>query len=139
MKPFKIHRLEKNDDGSYFYQGTREGEKGVDVGIAVDMMAKMHNYDVAILVSGDADFLPVVCHLKDNLKYVYQFSIAQGIPPNIKYLSPWLRGVVDVFQYFDEIELLGTYLNERAIPSRLRKTIQDRIEELKKLQSSGTR
>lgn len=88
VKPFDVYHFEKNADGTYFYQGIRKGEKGVDVGIAVDMIAKMPNYDVAILVSGDADFLPLLCHVKDNLKSVYQFSIAQGIPPNIKYLSP---------------------------------------------------
>ena len=136
VRPFKVHKLQKNTDGSYFYQGTREGEKGVDVGIAVDMISKMTNYDVAILVSGDADFLPAVCHLKDNLKYVYQFSIAQGIPPNIKYLSPWLRGVVDVFQYFDEVELLETYLNPKSIPSIINRVIEGHIKELKKHNSS---
>ena len=65
--------------------------KGVDVGIAVDMMSKMAEYDAAILVSGDADFMPVVRYLKDHLRYVYQFSLALGIPPKIKNLSPWLR------------------------------------------------
>ena len=41
------------------------------------MIAKMSHYDTAILISGDSDFLPVVGYLKDNLKYVYQFSLAE--------------------------------------------------------------
>lgn len=132
VQPFNVYRFEQRDNGSYFYQGTREGEKGVDVGIAVDMIAKMQNYDVAVLVSGDADFLPVVRYVKDNLKLVYQFSIAKGIPPAITYLSPWLIGRVDIFQFFDELELLETYLDRRSgIPPVILKAIDNRIEQLK--------
>lgn len=133
VNPFNVYRLEQREDGSYLYQGVREGEKGVDVGIAVDTIAKMSNYDTAILISGDADFLPLVRHVKDNLKYVYQFSIAKGIPPEISYLSPWLIGRVDVFQYFDELELLGIYLDRKSgIPPAILREIDNRIEELKK-------
>ena len=53
--------------GEISYKGTRVGEKGVDLGIAVDMIAPY--YDVAILVSGDADFLRWSGYLKDHLKY----------------------------------------------------------------------
>lgn len=79
VHPLRVHRIEQNGD-EVTYRGVQVGEKGVDIGIAVDMIAKMPNYDVAILVSGDADFLPVVGYLKDNLKYVYQFSVAKGVP-----------------------------------------------------------
>jgi len=96
------------------------------------MISKMDNYDVAILVSGDADFLPVVRYLKDALKNVYQFSISQGIPPEIKYLSPWLRGQVDMFQFFDELELLDVYLDRKSgIPPAILQCIDARIAELK--------
>ena len=131
VQPFRVYRFEQREDGTFFYQGTREGEKGVDVGITVDMIAKMTNYDVAVLVSGDADFIPAVCYLKDNLKQVYQFSIAKGIPPRIEYLSPWLKGVVDVFQFFDEAELLETYLNRNSgIPDTILSAIDARIAQL---------
>lgn len=132
VQPFEVFRFEQRDDGSYLYQGTREGEKGVDVGISIDMIAKMPNYDVAVLISGDADFLPLVRYVKDNLKFVYQFSIAKGIPPEIRYLSPWLIGRVDIFQYFDELELLDIYLNRKAgIPPSILQAIDNRISELK--------
>lgn len=135
VQPFSIYKIEQRQDKSYFYQGTREGEKGVDVGIAVDMIAKMPNYDAAILVSGDADFMPVVRYLKDNLKHVYQFSIAKGIPPRITYLSPWLIGIVDVFQFFDELELLGEYLDRKAgIPKPIIEVIDNRIKQLQGFQ-----
>lgn len=115
----------------FFYQGTREGEKGVDVGIAIDMIAKLQAYDVAVLVSGDADFLPAVRHLKDSLRQVYQFSLARGVPPRITYLSPWLIGRVDAFRAFNELELLGTYLNRSSgIPPTILKSIDARLDYL---------
>jgi uncharacterized LabA/DUF88 family protein len=132
VKPFTVYRLERNADNTYLYQGTKEGEKGVDVGITVDMIAKMGYYDVGILVSGDADFIPVVCHLKDSLKYVYQFSIAKGIPPRITYLSPFLRGLVDVFQYFDEVEFLEI-VNQHTVPRDILESVGRRLAHLREV------
>lgn len=134
VRPFDPYRFERRADGSLYYRGTREGEKGVDVGISVDMMSKMPNYDAAILVSGDADFIPLVRYLKDGLKHVYQFSLAQGIPPRINYLSPWLIGRVDCFQAYNELELLATYLNRQSgIPRAINLAIDDRIAQLQQL------
>ena len=47
-------------------------EKGIDVRIAVDMlqMAYKNIYDVAILVSGDADYVPAIEAVKDVGKHV---------------------------------------------------------------------
>ena len=54
----------------------------MDTGIPVDMIAKMSsNYDVAILVSGDADFLPVVGYLKDNPQVRLSILSGQGRSP----------------------------------------------------------
>ena len=131
VHPLREYRIERRESGEISYLGVQVGEKGVDTGIAVDMIAKMSNYDAAILVSGDADFLPVVGYLKDNLKYVYQFSVARGVPPSIRYLSPYLRGKVDCFASYDEVELLDQYLNRRSgIPPAILKAIDVRIGNL---------
>ncbi len=131
VNPFRVHRIEQNENGEIIYKGVQIGEKGVDTGIAVDMIAKMPHYDVAILVSGDADFLPVVGYLKDHLKYVYQFSVAQGVPPSIRYLSPYLKGKVDCFASFDEAELLSQYLiRHSGIPPAILAAIDARILKL---------
>lgn len=140
VRPFEAYRIGRQEDGSLFYQGTREGEKGVDVGIAVDMISKASDYDTAILVSGDADFLPVVRYLKDALRFVYQFSLARGIPPRINYLSPWLIGRVDTFQFYDELELLSTYLDRTSgIPPVILEAIDDRIHYLNDLSARQQR
>lgn len=131
VHPLRPYRILENPDGTITYLGTQVGEKGVDIGIAVDMIAKMAHYDVAILVSGDADFLPVVGYLKDNLKYVYQFSIARGVPPSIQYLSPYLRGKVDCFAWYDEVELLREHLDRSSgIPEPILDAIDARVASL---------
>ena len=132
VRPLQEYIIQQRENGRINYQGTRVGEKGVDTGIAVDMIAKMPNYDAAILVSGDADFLPAVGYLKDNLKYVYQFSVAKGVPPSIQYLSPYLRGKVDCFASFDELELLDKHLNRNSgIPPAILEAIDARISNLR--------
>ena len=139
VHPLRAHRIEQREDGEISYLGVQVGEKGVDTGIAVDMIAKMSNYDAAILVSGDADFLPVVGYLKDNLKYVYQFSIARGVPPTIQYLSPYLRGKVDCFASYDEVELLTRHLNRKSgIPPAILDAIEARISGLQRRISGST-
>ena len=131
VQPLRPHRIEQNQDGNINYLGNQQGEKGVDTGIAVDMIAKMTHYDAAILVSGDADFLPVVGYLKDNLKYVYQFSVAKGVPPSIHYLSAYLKGKVDCFESYDEVELLKIYLNRTSgIPPAILNEIDARVSDL---------
>jgi uncharacterized LabA/DUF88 family protein len=134
VKPFEVHKIDYevdvDGDGRFIYQGVEEGEKGVDVGITVDMIAKMNNYDVAILLSGDADFIPASCYIKDNLKYVYQFSLRQGKPPNVTYLSRFLKAVIDAYQYYDELELLKLYLKRYTIPPDVLASIDSRIAQL---------
>jgi uncharacterized LabA/DUF88 family protein len=133
VRPYSPYRIEIDPITQIvIYLGKQQGEKGVDVGIAVDMIAKMDNYDTAILISGDADFLPAVRYLKDHLKYVYQFSIAKGVPPTIEYLSAYLKSYVDCFAYFDELRLLSEFLDRQStIPSAILRAIDDRINVLR--------
>jgi uncharacterized LabA/DUF88 family protein len=54
------------------------GETGLDVGMAVDMVAKMDQFDAAMLVSCDPDLAPAVEVLKEGRKRVYQVTVERG-------------------------------------------------------------
>lgn len=62
------------------FKRERLGEKGLDVGMAADMVALVDHFDTAILFSGDADFAPVVQVLKDRMRRVVQVTIERGAP-----------------------------------------------------------
>ncbi|MCY4365872.1 MAG: NYN domain-containing protein [Chloroflexi bacterium] len=130
VRPFDPYRIAKDANGKIVYQGRRVGEKGVDVGIAVDMITKAPMYDAGVLISGDVDYMPAVTHIKDQLRYFYQFSLAKGIPPRIHHLSPWLRGGVDCFASFDELTLLQEFLRRNDIPPYILDEIDNRINAL---------
>ncbi len=53
-------------------------EKGVDTSLAVDMVALVDTYDVAILISGDADMIPSVEYVKSRGKSVAVTEILRG-------------------------------------------------------------
>ncbi len=60
-------------------------EKGnMDVEITIDALHNINKYDVAILFSGDADFLALVNYLKNHGKKVYIFSSKDNISHELK-------------------------------------------------------
>lgn len=135
LDPFKVSKFipassSSNPSNHHIYKGTIFGEKGVDVGLAVDMVSYASNYDAAVLVSGDADFVPAVFEVKRRLRWVYQFSLAKGVPPYIQYLSEDLKAFVDKFIYVDELTLLKDLLDYDRFSDVVKSRIQERIDEL---------
>jgi NYN domain-containing protein len=49
-------------------------EKGVDVDLATDLLELKDIYDVAVIVSGDQDYVPAVRKVKDKGKHVVNVS-----------------------------------------------------------------
>jgi len=91
--------------------------KGDDVNLAVDMITNAvdDNYDTAILVSGDGDFLPLVRVIKDKFGKKVEnaiFKVNQShdlrvlCQPNIIYMDNFIssckRGVVTI-PFFDKL------------------------------------
>ncbi len=59
-------------------------EKGLDTRLAVDMIALENNYDVAVVVSGDADSIPSIDLMKRRGKHVGAVEFVRGYPPEQK-------------------------------------------------------
>lgn len=59
-------------------------EKGLDASLAVDMVALADNYDVALVLSGDADSIPSINYVKTRNKHVGVVEFVSGYPPDKK-------------------------------------------------------
>ena len=72
--------------GTLIISQKRKEQKGVDILIAIDMLTKAYNnhYDVAILLCGDRDFIPLIRAVKDMTgKRMYGVSI-EKCPDELK-------------------------------------------------------
>lgn len=59
-------------------------EKGLDTTLAVDMVALQDNYDVALVVSGDADAIPSMRHLKERGKHIGAVEFIGGTSQDVR-------------------------------------------------------
>jgi uncharacterized LabA/DUF88 family protein len=61
-------------------------QKGVDALIAIDMVSKAYEnqYDIAVLLAGDDDFVDVVNAVKNTGKQVYGMYFSKHISDNLK-------------------------------------------------------
>ena len=66
-------------------------EKGIDVWIAVDMVkAAVDGIDCCVLVSGDADYVPVFNLIKEIGKDVLSVSVSRGYSNELRQKFPYL-------------------------------------------------
>lgn len=88
----------------FFPKNKNRGSKQVDISLSVEMLSHAHsnNYDVAVLVAGDQDYVPLVEAVKAQGRQVFVWFVQDG-------LSPMLRRSADYF--FDLGEIL---LDEKA-------------------------
>lgn len=92
-------------------------EKGVDTRMAVDMVTSLSNYDVALVVSGDADSIPSVEHVKAHGKHVGVVEFLGGYPPEKKgaTFSSRLKVAADFVVQSYEMDLVGKGMATKAI------------------------
>lgn len=90
-------------------------EKGLDTGLAVDMVTQIRNYDVAILVSGDADAIPSLNYVKRAGKHVGVVEFIKGYPPEDKgrQSSARLKVVADFVPQIYEMDLVRTGIGQQ--------------------------
>ena len=64
----------------------QKGSKRVDITLATDMLthAHRHNYDIAILVAGDEDFVPLVEAVQREGRRVFLWFVKGGLSPTLK-------------------------------------------------------
>ena len=88
-----------------FPKNKSRGSKRVDISLSVEMLTHAHfgNYDAAVLVAGDEDYVPLVEAVKAQGKQVFIWFVQDG-------LSPALRRSADYF--FD----LGKVLLDENAP-----------------------
>lgn len=94
-------------------------EKGVDVRIATDMimLAWVDSYDVAVLVSSDSDFVPVVQFLQTKGKKV----VHAQFPPRGAFLSQKCWGSIDVPKLREEYRLAAKAPPNNVTPLVIKK------------------
>lgn len=94
-------------------------EKGLDTGLAVDMVALRDTYDVALLISGDADGIPGINYVKGHAKHVgvveFRRGSATDFPAN-KGTSSRLKIAADFVVQVYESELIRRDLAYRSEP-----------------------
>jgi uncharacterized LabA/DUF88 family protein len=95
-------------------------EKGLDTSLAVDMVALQDNYDVAVVVSDDADSIPSIRHMKGRNKHIAAVEFINGSPPENKgrTFSSRLKEHADFVIRIYETELLRLKIAARPTPKR---------------------
>jgi uncharacterized LabA/DUF88 family protein len=93
-------------------------EKGLDTSLAVDMVALQDNYDVAVVVSGDADSIPSIRHMKSRNKVIAAVEFINGSPPENKgrTFSSRLKEHADFVVRIYETELIRLKIARRPAP-----------------------
>ena len=69
-----------------FPRTKNKGSKRVDITLSVDMLthAYQKNYDVAVLVAGDEDYVPLVNAVKNAGRRVFIWFVSDGLSPALK-------------------------------------------------------
>lgn len=90
-------RLEKRPDG-------KKAEKGVDVKLAVDLVVNAYKdkYDIAILVSNDADFIPAIQEALNLCKEVYYVGFPKTKSYHLNKVCSKTIKVNDISEYLRE-------------------------------------
>ena len=88
-------------EAPYVFKKTKtRGSKRVDISLATDMLshAARKNYEIAVLVAGDEDYVPLVEAVKNEGRRVVIWFVSDGV-------SPALKRTADLFADLDEVLL----------------------------------
>ncbi len=92
----ELKRILVHENGKDMYK-----EKGnLDVEMTIDVIDNVRKYDVAILFTGDSDFLPLITYIKNMAKDVYVYSSENNISQELRTGSD---GYYDVLKIEEDI------------------------------------
>lgn len=107
---FEVRKKELKQIRVLTDEGEAIEEKGnMDVEITIDAMYHVNKYNIAVLFTGDSDFLSLVTHLRSQGKKVYIFSSRNNI-------SEELRTGAD--GYFDVLKIEENIWREQQLKHR---------------------
>jgi uncharacterized LabA/DUF88 family protein len=69
-----------------YHRQKAKNSKRVDIKLSVDMLthAYQNNYDVAVLIAGDEDYVPLVEAVKNAGRRVFVWFVKDGLSPHIE-------------------------------------------------------
>ena len=69
-----------------FHKTRGKPSKGVDIKLATEMLTHAHrkNYDIAVLVSGDGDYVPLVEAVQNEGRQVVLWALKSGLSPALR-------------------------------------------------------
>jgi uncharacterized LabA/DUF88 family protein len=91
-------------------------EKGLDTRLAVDMVTLLDNYEVALLISGDADNIPCLDFVQSKGRHVAVVEFLGGYPPEKKgpASSSRLKVAADFVVQIYEMDLVGRSIAKKT-------------------------
>ncbi len=80
-----------------FKKNKVKGSKQVDISLATDMLlhASRKHYQIAVLVAGDEDYVPLVRAVKAEGARVYIWFLRDGLSPQLRYESDYFVDLQD--------------------------------------------
>lgn len=94
------------------YSKEYNGEKGVDIALAVKMISLSveKKCDKVILISGDYDYAEAISYVKNNMTKVNIVKLHKGFPPKNKNMSRDLSVLADKVIDLYESDIRGSFL-----------------------------
>ena len=82
-----------------FHKRKNGRSKRVDISLTTDMMAHAHrrNYDIAILVTGDEDYVPLVEAVKSEGRRVVLWALENGLNPKLERAADYAFDIGYIF------------------------------------------
>ncbi|NBJ15220.1 MAG: NYN domain-containing protein [Dehalobacter sp. 4CP] len=102
-------------------------EKELDTRLAVDIVTLESIYDFALIISGDADFIPSIEYIKKRGKHVGVVELIKGFPPEKKgqQFSNRLGTVADFVVKIYEMDLVKNGIASQLTDDKVIKSYED--------------